>query len=113
MRIKTKKGTIILILVMTACSLSIPLKSQEQDRKNGGLFGMEDHTESFGLLDRGGSSLYDGFSLQNFGEDGNDLTLQTFGEEVPIGSGMFVLIVVGIGYAKRKASIKSNNKKEN
>lgn len=113
MRIKTKKGTIILILVMTACSLSIPLKSQEQNRRNGGLLGTEGHTESFGLLGRGGNSLYDGFSLQNFGDDGNNLTLQTFGEEVPIGSGMFLLIVAGIGYAKRKTSIKTNDKKEN
>lgn len=113
MRSKTKKGTIMLILVMIACLLSIPLKSQEQNGKYGGLFGTEDHTESFGLLGRGGSSLYDGFSLQNFGEDGNDLTLQTFGEEVPIGSGMLILIAAGIGYAKRKTSIKTNDKKEN
>ena len=116
MRNKTKKKTIVLSLAMMACLLSIPLRAQEQSRGEGGLLGTEVHAkESFGLFGKGGGSLFEDLGLQNFGEDENDLTLQTFGEEAPIGNGMLFLIVAGIGYATRKkqTSKTTQNGKEN
>ena len=105
----------MLSLAMMACLLSIPLEAQEQSRGDGGLLGTEHYTESFSLFGKGGGSLFEGLGLQNFGEEENDLTLQTFGEEAPIGSGLLILIAAGIGHAARKKQTSKTNQngKEN
>ena len=43
-----------------------------------------------------------------------DVTNQTFGEDAPLGSGLFTLLLAGAGYAAMKSNKRNNkNKKEN
>ncbi len=125
MRDKTLKKTKAKVFVLTlavAVSLSLPLDTSAQ----GGMFQQGVYESDQGLLGRGPRSSPDGsFSHQSFGANqagifthqtfGNshegNFTHQTFGN-APLGSGWFILLSAGAGYAalkRRKQNKKSTN----
>lgn len=76
------------ILAMVAgLFLSASLSAQEQNNRQGGLFGQENTTEN---TERG---------LMNRSNVSGGLNNQAFGQNVPLGSGLVVLFGVAIGYA--------------
>ena len=104
---KRKLKAIVLSMVLAAGMLSPAgafaqkggmLSPGEQENRPRSLFGKE-------------GGLYDGFNLQNFGEDQDDITLQNFGE-APLGSGWLVLMGAGLGYAALKSRKKQNTRKK-
>lgn len=105
---KLKMQTVALALVL-AMGLLWPSGVSAQP---GGMLGYgnyEGPTEDRSLFGRGGGGLFDGLSLQNFGEDQEGLSLQNFGEDAPLGSGWLVLVTAGVGYAAMKTR---KNKKQ-
>ncbi len=76
--------------------LQNPYKSQDDHRR--------------GAMGRGPKGSSNGLGLQNFGENQDDITLQNFGEETPLGNGLFFLLATSAGYAALKS--KKNNKKQ-
>ena len=113
--IKTKKKLKMLAMVM---ALSIPIVATAQ----GGLFqrGEEPAIPRNGvatsLTNQAFGNPLDGSIVTNqtFGNqtDGVNVTNQTFG--APLGSGLFTLLLAGVGYAKMKSSKRNNNnEKEN
>jgi len=109
MRIEKKKlKTVVLSLALAG--MMWPANAFAQQERGGLLGGYEEPTENLGLFGRGGG-LFDGLSLQNFGEDEDDLTLQNFGE-APLGSGWLILMASGAGYAALKSRKKQNTKKK-
>lgn len=137
MRIEKKKlKTVVLSLALAG--MMWPANAFAQEERGGLLGGNEGPTDNRGLLGRGGSGgLYGSLSLQNFGENqdnitlqnfgvavslfgdnglslqnfgGNqdNITLQNFGQQVPLGSGLFILLATSAGYAALKS--RKNNK---
>ena len=114
--------TIALSMVLAAGLLSpATLPAQEQHARQGGLFGHPGGTfgdAAFnGLMDRSGDMIGGNLTGQGFGSSGAELTGQTFGEEeeLPLGSGLFVLLAASAGYAtlKTKKKQQEQNRKEN
>ena len=95
-----------LIVLAFMLMLALPISTLAQ----GGVFqrGSSDgNTEkSTGLLRN--ETTTNTLTNQGFGNpiDGSDLTNQTFG--APIGSGLFVMLMAGAGYAVMKANKKNN-----
>ena len=80
--------TKILVLAMAAgLFLSASLSAQEQNNRQGGLFGHENTTES---TERG---------LMNRSTVSGGLDNQAFGQNVPVGSGLLILFGAAAGYA--------------
>ena len=89
--------------------LPLPMKAQYDESKYGiqpwfgsSLLGRDASTEGYNL------------SNQQFGSDANggyQLSNQTFGQTTPIGSGLAILVVAGMGYAAAKS--RKKNKKSN
>ena len=76
------------ILAMAAgLLLSTSLSAQEQNNRQGGLFGHENITEN---TERG---------LMNRSNVSGGLDNQAFGQNVPLGSGLLVLFGAAAGYA--------------
>lgn len=76
------------ILVMAVgLLLSTSLFAQEQNNRQGGLFGYENTTEN---TERG---------LMNRSTISGGLDNQAFGQNVPIGNGLLVLFGAAVGYA--------------
>lgn len=102
--IKTKKKLLALVIV-----LSMPIIVSAQ----GGLFQRgEESSQNAGFLRNGGEAI--SLTNQAFGNptDGVNVTNQTFG--VPLGNGLFTLLLAGAGYAAMKSNKRNNkNKKEN
>lgn len=94
------------VLLAIAVLLLSPITMNAQDNEN--RYGLQPW---FGtsLLGRESGNV-DGGDLngQNFGETNGDITGQTFG--VPLGSGLFVMLAAGIGYATIKTRKKQNRK---
>ena len=112
---KTRKKTIVLsILVALGMLLPASLSAQEQKGgRYGGLFGENAPEASNGLMNRSESTVGGNFTGQGFGATNGNITGQTFG--APLGSGLFVLLAAGAGYAtmKSKKTQKQNqNRKE-
>ena len=96
-----KKRKVIAILL----ALSLPFSVWAQ----GGLFqrGDDGIEQNSGLLRNGEAS--SSLTNQTFGTpNGSDLTNQTFGDTTPIGSGLFIMLMAGVGYAALKTSKKNN-----
>lgn len=104
---KQKLKTVVLALALAG--MLWPTNTFAQ--KGGLLGGYEDLTNNRSLFGKGGG-LFEGLSLQDFGEDEDDLTLQNFGEEAPLGSGWLILMASGAGYAALKSRKKQNTKKK-
>ena len=80
--------TKILVLAMAAgLFLSASLSAQEQNNRQGGLFGHENTPES---TERG---------LMNRSTVSGGLDNQAFGQNVPVGSGLLILFGAAAGYA--------------
>ena len=107
-----RKSFVFPILLTAGLLLPISLDAQEQSRQ-GGLFGGPSSNSSNGMLGRGPSGGYN-LSNQTFGsgtEGGYELSNQTFGQETPVGCGIAILMMAGVGYAvmkSRKKNQKSN-----
>ena len=106
---KTRKKAIVFSLLVAMGAL-LPADIPAQERP-GGLFGSASDTPSNGMLNRGrdvvGSNLYG----QGFGATNCDITGQTFGDNAPLGSGLFVLLAASAGYATIKSRKKQNREK--
>ena len=110
-KIKTKKNWKTMTLLL---ALLLPMEVFAQ----GGLFQRGDGDELYyGQSEAANKSmlLRDGEMIgsltnQGFGNSigGSDLTNQTFG--VPLGSGLFVLLLAGVGYSVLKSNKKTTNK---
>lgn len=106
---KSKRKIIAIVL-----ALSLPFSVLAQ----GGLFQRGENPEGLRssdaatLTNQGFGNPISGSSLTNnaFGNyvEGSNLTNQTFG--VPIGSGLFVMLMAGAGYAALKTNKKTNKK---
>ena len=110
---KRKKKTLAFSLVVAAGML-LPsnLPAQEQNDRPGGLFGETAPTASDGLMRRNEGTAGGYFTGQGFGATSGNITGQTFG--APLGSGLFVMLAAGAGYATMKSKKKQNkqNRKE-
>lgn len=84
--------------------------AQEQHGRPGGLFGGTTIETSNELMNRSGGSVGSNLSGQGFGATNGNLTGQTFG--TPMGSGIFVLLAAGVGYATIKSMKKQNGKEK-
>ena len=109
---RRKKKAIMLSLGLAAMMLPVMACAQ-----GGGLFqlGTKPETEgNSGLMDRGEVTAGGALTGQGFGGTNGDITGQTFGDDAPLGSGLFVLLAAGAGYATMKSRKKQNeqNRKE-
>lgn len=105
MRIEKKKlKTVVLSLALAGMLWPAGAFAQ------GGMLKPEAPGENRSLFGKGGGGLFDWISLQDFGEDEDDITLQNFGEEAPLGCGWLVLMGAGLGYAAMKS--RKINKKQ-
>jgi hypothetical protein len=99
--------------LMAMCVLlPVNMSAQSQER-SGGLFGyMSNTSTTSGMMNRGHDVVGSNLNGQGFGATEGNITGQTFG--APLGSGLFVLLVAGAGYATLKAKKKQQqNRKEN
>lgn len=105
--VKQKLKTVVLALALAGMMWPANVFAQK-----GGLFGgYEKPTGNRSFLDKSGGSI-EGLGLQNFGEYDDDLTLQNFGQAVPLGSGWLILMASGAGYAALKSRKKQNTRKK-
>lgn len=110
----TRKKTIVFsVLVAVGMLLPATLSAQEQQGgRHGGLFGENTPSTSNGLMNRSESTVGGNFTSQGFGATNGNITGQTFG--APLGSGLFVLLAAGAGYAtiKSKKTQKQNQNRK-
>ena len=101
---KQKLKTVLLSLVLAGMLWPASLFA------HGGMLKPEAPEENPSLSLFGKNGLFQSLTLQDFGEDEDDLTLQNFGEEAPLGSGWLVLMGAGLGYAalKQRKTTKTN-----
>ena len=110
---KTRKKAIAFsFLVAMGVLLVADVFAQSQERP-GGLFGsIPQASYSYGMMNRGRDMVGSNLNGQGFGATEGNITGQTFG--APLGSGLFVLLVAGAGYATLRAKKKQQqNRKEN
>ena len=110
---KTRKKVIAFSLLVAMCVLlSANVSAQSQERP-GGLFGYNSNTFSTsGMMSRRNDMVGSNLNGQGFGATEGNITGQTFG--APLGSGLFVLLVAGAGYATLTSKKKQQqNRKEN
>lgn len=106
-----KKAAIFSLLVAIGALLLANLPAQSQERP-GGLFGSTSNNSSNGMLNRDVDVVGSNLNGQGFGATNCDITGQTFGDDVPLGSGLFVLLAAGVGYATIKSRKKQNREKK-
>ncbi len=110
---KTRKKAIAFSFLVAMCVLlSANVFAQSQERP-GGLFGYMSNTSTTGgMMNRSNDVVGSNLNGQGFGATEGNITGQTFG--APLGSGLFVLLVAGAGYATLRAKKKQQqNRKEN
>ena len=116
---KTKERLLLLAMML---ALLLPMNAQPDEPH--GLFGRggnrDDISVSGGVMNQGFGATQGGFINQGFGAtDGNvtnqgfgathgGITNQTFG--TPLGSGLFVLLAAGVGYATLKTKRRKSNR---
>ena len=109
---RKKKALAFSLVVAVGMLLSANLSAQEQNGRPGGLFGTSVPTASNGLMDRSEVSAGGYFTGQGFGATNGNITGQTFGDNAPLGGGLFVLLAAGAGYSTIKSRKKHQNRKE-
>lgn len=108
---KTRKKAIVFsFLVAMGALLPTNLPAQSQERP-GGLFGSRSYNPSNGTLNRGRDVVGNNLYGQGFGATNCDITGQTFGDNAPLSSGLFVLLAAGASYATIKSRKKQNREK--
>ena len=96
---KKRKLKSILLSLMMAIGLMLPSTSHAQNdgffRDRGDYYSNRDDTQSITNQTFGSN----GYNLDNqtFGSNGYNLTNQTFG--APLGSGLLIMVMAGLGYA--------------
>ena len=90
-------------------ALFLPMTAQPDGSH--GLFGRggnrDDIGVSGGVMNQGFGATQGGLMNQGFGATDGDVTNQTFG--TPLGSGLFVLLAAGAGYATLKTKKRKSN----
>ena len=116
-RAKLKRKDRWLLLAMLL-ALFLPMTAQPDEPQ--GLFGRGGNRDSGGVSNQGfgttqGSLMNQGFGAtdgnltnQSFGGTQGGVTNQTFG--TPLGSGLFVLLAAGAGYATLKTKKRKSNR---
>ncbi len=105
---KRKKKTFVLLATIASMLLPpLTMNAQYDEHK----YGLQPWFKS-SLMRREGSTVGGDINAQGFGETNGDITGQTFG--APLGSGLFVMLAAGAGYATMKSKKKQNrqNRKE-
>lgn len=98
--------------LMAMCVLLCANVSAQSQERPGGLFGSLSNTSSSGMMNRSNDVVGSNLNSQGFGATEGNITGQTFG--APLGSGLFVLLAAGVGYATLKAKKKQQqDRKEN
>lgn len=94
---KNNWKTLVLSMGLAAMMLS-PISTNAQTDRSGGLFGTTSEADEVGLMNRSGEPVGVLGSVSNYG----------IGEEVPLGSGVVIMLLAGAGYAalRRKRSRK-------
>lgn len=111
---KTKKKKTLLFSLGLAFMM---LTANNMNAQNGGgVFGKGSKPETEQHRGWLGSGQQSGFNLNNqtFGSDANggyQLSNQTFGQESPLGGGLAIFLVAGVGYAAMKS--RKKNQKSN
>ena len=109
---KTRKIVVALSFLVVMCVLLSGNVSAQSQEWPGGLFGYTSNTSSNGMMNRGRDVVGSNLNGQGFGATEGNITGQTFG--APLGSGLFVLLVAGAGYATLRAKKKQQQtRKEN
>jgi hypothetical protein len=109
---KKKKNLAFSLLLAVGMLLPSHLPAQEQNGRPGGLFGESAPTASDGLMRRNECTAGGYFTGQGFGATNGNITGQTFGDNAPLGGGLFVLLAAGAGYSTIKSRKKHQNRKE-
>lgn len=110
---KTRKKAIAFSFLVAMCVLLHANVSAQSQERPGGLFGsMSNASTTSGIMNRSNDVVGSNLNGQGFGATEGNITGQTFG--APLGSGLFVLLVAGVGYATLKARKKQQQtRKEN
>ena len=99
-----RKAVLFCLLTALGGGLPFSLSAQTGDR-HGGLFGDGYYYGIDGLMNQGSGATGGDLTNQGFGAASGGITNQTFGE-APAGSGLFILLAAGAGYACLKRSKK-------
>ena len=116
-----KKDRLLLLAMMLA--LFLPLTMTAQHDGSHGLFGRGGNRDgtgiSSGVMNQGFGATQGGLLNQGFGATDGNVTNQTFGGTqggvtnqtfgTPLGSGLFVLLAAGAGYATLKTKKRKSN----
>ena len=105
------KPKLLMVALVVMSLLPIGTFAQEGLFQRGGTDG---NGNTNGLMNRSESTVGGNFTGQGFGATNGNITGQTFG--APLGSGLFVLLVAGAGYATLKSKKKqkqNQNRKGN
>ena len=120
-KLKRKDRWLLLVLLLM---LLLPLNIAAQQDGSHGLFGRggnrDDTGISGGVMNQGFGANSSNFTNQSFGFTQGDLTNQGFGGTdggitnqtfgTPLGSGLFILLVAGAGYATLKTKKRKSNR---
>ena len=99
---KRKKKTLVLSAAIASMLLPpLTMNAQYDEHK----YGLQPWFKS-SLMRREGSTVGGDINAQGFGETSGEITGQTFG--APLGSGLFVMLAAGAGYATMKSKKKQN-----
>ena len=95
----TNSKALLLLLVLVMCFV-FPMKAQNNDAflRNDKLYGDRDAGAIGGYI----------IGTQGFGSDvfgGYNISTQQFGQELPLGSGLLILLGAGACYIKRKKTL--------
>lgn len=92
----------------------INIKPQEEEELDDVLIPNLETFEEFqdyegGLFNRGPNAIGEGLFNQGFGEIPTGIMIEPFQEESPIGNGLLIMLLGGIGYASIKKRKKESN----
>ena len=99
---KRKKKTLVLSAAIASMLLPPLTMNAQYDEHR---YGLQPWFKS-SLMRREGSTVGGDINAQGFGETSGEITGQTFG--APLGSGLFVMLAAGAGYATMKSKKKQN-----
>lgn len=116
-RAKLKRKDRWLLLAMLL-ALFLPMSAQPNEPQ--GLFGRGGNRDSGSVSNQGLGIIQGGLMNQGFGATDGNVTNQGFGAthggitnqtfDTPLGSGLFVLLVASVGYAKLKIKKSKSNR---
>ena len=97
------------IIQVILFALLLPLGGMSQV-----LWGKQEAGNDHGLFGKGSVDIsVNAITNQDFGGTNGTITNQPFGQDVPLGTGLFILLAMGAGYAANKKNKKTNHKNRN